>query len=120
LDTLRVKIIIKTKIIKLLYDISRIAYYFITVYFLLLLACELTSPSVTLAIKQTMSRISDTFFITTGAQRVTNTPSFTGCPTIIGSNKKVLKRKQIRPLNQKRRNSLIIEGNCRTVSSGWG
>jgi len=36
-------------------------------------------------------------FITTGAQRVTNSPFFTGCPTIIGSNKKVLKRKQIRP-----------------------
>ncbi len=60
------------------------------------------------------------FFITMGVQRVTNTPSFRGCPTIIGSNKKALKRKQIRPLNQKRENSLITEGNCRTASLGWG
>jgi hypothetical protein len=34
-------------------------------------------------------------FITMGEQRVTNTPFFTVCPTIIDSNKKVLKRKQI-------------------------
>jgi hypothetical protein len=46
----------------------------------------------------------------------------TGCPTIIVSNKKVLKRKQIRPLNQKRnsrRNSFIIEGNYRTDCKEW-
>jgi len=49
-----------------------------------------------------------------------HTPSFTSCPTIIGSNKKVIKRKQMRSLNQKRRNSFITEGNCRTASLGWG
>jgi len=32
----------------------------------------------------------------------------------------VLKRKQIRPLNQKRRNSFITESNCRTACLGWG
>jgi len=55
-----------------------------------------------------------------GVQRVTNTLTFAGCPTIIGSNKKVLKRKQIRPLNRKRRNSFITESNCRTACLGWG
>ena len=39
-------------------------------------------------------------------------PPFRDCPTIIDSNKKVLKRKQINHLNQKRRNSSIIESNC--------
>jgi hypothetical protein len=34
-----------------------------------------------------------------------------GCPTIIGS----IKRKQIRPLNQKRRNLSITENYCRTA-----
>lgn len=32
----------------------------------------------------------------------------------------MLKRKQISPLNQKRRNSFITEGNCRTACLGWG
>jgi hypothetical protein len=42
-------------------------------------------------------------------------PQQAGCPTIIGSNEKVLKRKQIRPLTQKRRSSFITKGNCRTA-----
>ena len=59
-------------------------------------------------------------FITTGAQRVTNTPSFRGCPTITGSNKKTTKGRYLRSLNRKRRNSIITNGNCRTACLGWG
>src|SRR5664280_1693530 len=59
-------------------------------------------------------------FITLGAQRVTNTLTFTGCPTITDSNKKTTKRRHLRPLNRKRRNSFITGSNCRTASLGWG
>jgi hypothetical protein len=51
---------------------------------------------------------------------VEHTTLLTGWPTIIDSNKKMLKRKQMRPLNQKRRNSFITGGNCRTASLQWG
>jgi len=63
LDNLRIEIIIKTKTIKPLYDFPRIAYYFATAYFPLLFACTFTAPAVTVAIKQTVSRIVNTFFI---------------------------------------------------------
>ena len=55
-----------------------------------------------------------------GAQRVTNTLTFTGCPTITDSNKKTTKRKHLKPLNRKRRNSFITDSNCRTACKGQG
>src|SRR5664280_2520666 len=55
-----------------------------------------------------------------GAQRVTNTLTFTSCPTITISNKKTTKRRHLRPLNRKRRNSYITSSNCRTACLGWG
>jgi len=58
--------------------------------------------------------------ITMGAQRVTNTPTFTGCPTITDSNKKTTKRRHLRPLNRKIKNSFITGSNYRTASLGWG
>src|SRR5664280_1584043 len=59
-------------------------------------------------------------FITLGAQRVTNTLTFTGCPTITDSNKKTTKRRHLRSLNRIRRNSFITGSNCRTAFKKGG
>ena len=49
-----------------------------------------------------------------------NTPLLAGCPTIQFQSKNIQKRRNLKSLNRKRRNSYITESNCRTASLWQG